>query len=74
MTSPREAVIKGYYAETAAMDEIVAEVTPRVEELRGFGIDPGKALISWKTVDEDEWAHAWKQYFKPLRLLGTADH
>ncbi|MEK3683328.1 50S ribosomal protein L11 methyltransferase [Paenibacillus sp. FSL R10-2736] len=63
-----EAVIKGYYAETAAMDEIVAEVTPRVEELRGFGINPGKALISWKTVDEDEWAHAWKQYFKPLRV------
>lgn len=63
-----EAVIKGYYAESAAMDEIVAEVTPRVEELREFGIDPGKALISWKTVDEDEWAHAWKQYFKPLRV------
>ncbi|WNS43746.1 50S ribosomal protein L11 methyltransferase [Paenibacillus sp. MMS20-IR301] len=63
-----EAVIKGYYAEAVLMDEIVAELTPRVEELREFGIDPGKALISWKTVDEDEWAHAWKQYFKPLRV------
>lgn len=63
-----EAVIKGYYAETVLMDEIVAGLAPRVEELRDFGIDPGKALISWKTVDEDEWAHAWKQYFKPLRI------
>ncbi|NUU62339.1 50S ribosomal protein L11 methyltransferase [Paenibacillus agri] len=63
-----EAVIKGYYAESVDMDEVIAELTPRVEELREYGIDPGKALISWKTVDEEEWAHAWKQYFKPLRV------
>ncbi|OKP91173.1 ribosomal protein L11 methyltransferase [Paenibacillus helianthi] len=63
-----EAVIKGYYAETVSMDDIIQELAPRVAELREFGIDPGKALISWKTVDEDEWAHAWKQYFKPLRV------
>lgn len=63
-----EAVIKGYYAESVSMEEIIQEIAPRVEELREFGIDPGKALISWKTVDEDDWAHAWKQYFKPLRV------
>ncbi|KGE18187.1 50S ribosomal protein L11 methyltransferase [Paenibacillus wynnii] len=63
-----EAVIKGYYSESVSMEEVLAEFTPRVEELRGFGINPGKAIISWQTVDEDEWAHAWKQYFKPLRV------
>ncbi|MEK5239169.1 50S ribosomal protein L11 methyltransferase [Paenibacillus sp. FSL L8-0470] len=63
-----EAVIKGYYAETVPMDAIIEELAPRIEELREFGIDPGKALISWKTVDENDWAHAWKQYFKPLRV------
>jgi ribosomal protein L11 methyltransferase len=63
-----EAVIKGYYAQSVNMDEVIAELSPRVEELREFGIDPGKALITWTTVDEDEWAHAWKQYFKPLRV------
>ncbi|OBZ19173.1 ribosomal protein L11 methyltransferase [Bacillus sp. FJAT-27264] len=63
-----EAVIKGYYAESVDMDGVIAELTPRVDELREYGIDPGKALISWKTVDEEEWAHAWKEYFKPLRV------
>lgn len=63
-----EAVIKGYFAEAVSMDDIIEELAPRVAELRGFGIDPGKALISWKTVDEEDWAHAWKQYFKPLRV------
>lgn len=65
---PGEAVIKGYYAENVSMDDVIKEVAPRVEELREFGIDPGKALISWKTVDDEEWAHAWKAYFKPLRV------
>ncbi|MRN55743.1 50S ribosomal protein L11 methyltransferase [Paenibacillus monticola] len=63
-----EAIIKGYYSDTVSMEAIIEELAPRVEELREFGIDPGKALISWTTVDEDEWAHAWKQYFKPLRV------
>ncbi|ASA23627.1 50S ribosomal protein L11 methyltransferase [Paenibacillus donghaensis] len=63
-----EAVIKGYYADTVAMEALILELAPQVEELRQYGIDPGKALISWKTVDEEEWAHAWKQYFKPLRV------
>ncbi|MBW4080175.1 50S ribosomal protein L11 methyltransferase [Paenibacillus sp. S150] len=63
-----EAVIKGYYAESVSMNDIIQELAPRVAELREFGIDPGKAQISWKTVDEDDWAHAWKQYFKPLRV------
>ncbi|WP_340025211.1 50S ribosomal protein L11 methyltransferase [Paenibacillus sp. FSL K6-1096] len=63
-----EAVIKGYYAESEDMEEIAAELAPRLAELKAFGIDPGKAEISWKTVDEEDWAHAWKQYFKPLRV------
>ncbi|MHA6530372.1 50S ribosomal protein L11 methyltransferase [Paenibacillus sp. BAC0078] len=63
-----EAVIKGYYAESVSMEEIIQEIAPRVEELREFGIDPGKGQLSWKTVDENDWAHAWKQYFKPLRV------
>lgn len=50
------------------MEEIAAELAPRLAELKAFGIDPGKAEISWKTVDEEDWAHAWKQYFKPLRV------
>lgn len=63
-----EAVIKGYFPEDTGMDAIVEQLRPRVEELRSFDIDPGPSLISWKTVDENDWADAWKQYFKPLRV------
>lgn len=63
-----EAVIKGYFSEGTPMDDICGELAPKIAELKDFGIDPGRAEISWKTVDEEDWSHAWKQYFKPLRV------
>jgi ribosomal protein L11 methyltransferase len=64
-----EAVIKGYYAETEAIDEVLAAFEEQVRMLRDeIGIDVGRAEISYRTVDEEDWANAWKQYFKPLRV------
>ncbi|MBE0339648.1 50S ribosomal protein L11 methyltransferase [Paenibacillus sp. 23TSA30-6] len=65
-----QATIKGYFAEEVEMDGIRAQIEPRVEELRTFDIDPGEVRYELKTVNEDDWANAWKQYFKPLRVSG----
>ncbi|TQR97245.1 50S ribosomal protein L11 methyltransferase [Paenibacillus ottowii] len=66
-----QAVIKGYFAEEVNMDGVRAQIEPRVEQLRTFDIDPGEVRYELKTVNEDDWANAWKQYFKPLRV---SDH
>lgn len=63
-----QATIKGYFAEEIEMDVIRSQIEPRVEELRTFDIDPGEVRYELKTVNEDDWANAWKQYFKPLRV------
>ncbi|MEK5142397.1 50S ribosomal protein L11 methyltransferase [Paenibacillus sp. FSL M7-0134] len=63
-----QAIIKGYFAEEVDMESIRSQIEPRVEELRIFDIDPGEVQYELKTVDEDDWANAWKQYFKPLRV------
>ncbi|MFK4340956.1 MULTISPECIES: 50S ribosomal protein L11 methyltransferase [unclassified Paenibacillus] len=63
-----QATIKGYFAEEVEMDGIRSQIEPRVEELRTFDIDPGEVRYELKTVNEDDWANAWKQYFKPLRV------
>ncbi|MEC0183246.1 50S ribosomal protein L11 methyltransferase [Paenibacillus peoriae] len=63
-----QAIIKGYFAEEVDMDSIRAQIEPRVEQLRTFDIDPGEVRYELKTVNEDDWANAWKQYFKPLRV------
>ncbi|MGS5020884.1 50S ribosomal protein L11 methyltransferase [Paenibacillus sp. JJ1683] len=63
-----QAIIKGYFAEKVDMDSVRAQIEPRVEQLRTFDIDPGEVQYELKTVNEDDWANAWKQYFKPLRV------
>ncbi|MEK3788267.1 MULTISPECIES: 50S ribosomal protein L11 methyltransferase [Paenibacillus] len=63
-----QAVIKGYFAEETDLNDIQGELVPRIEELRTFDIDPGDYRFEQQTVNEDDWADAWKQYFKPQRV------
>ncbi|WP_374018616.1 50S ribosomal protein L11 methyltransferase [Paenibacillus thiaminolyticus] len=63
-----EAKIQGYFAEGTDLAAIEGEVAGRIRELRTYGIDPGEAAMSWRSVHEDDWADAWKQYFKPTRI------
>ncbi|TCZ77022.1 50S ribosomal protein L11 methyltransferase [Paenibacillus albiflavus] len=62
------AVIQGYFDETMDMDVIMAELKERVTELADYGIDTGQPTYELRLVDEDDWATAWKQYFKPIRV------
>ncbi|MNW25230.1 Ribosomal protein L11 methyltransferase [compost metagenome] len=63
-----QAVIKGYFAEETNLNDIQGELVPRIEQLRTFDIDPGSYRFEQQTVNEDDWADAWKQYFKPQRV------
>ena len=65
------AVIKGYFTEGIDTDALTAELVPSIEQLREFGIDPGQFEISVKLVDEEDWANAWKQYFKPIKVSNS---
>lgn len=65
------AVIKGYFPEGTDMDALIDALKPRVEELKEFDIDTGEVTYSAVEVDDDDWATAWKQYFKPLRVSDT---
>ncbi|OBR63109.1 ribosomal protein L11 methyltransferase [Paenibacillus oryzae] len=63
-----QAVIKGYFAEGTNPEELIRQLKPRVEELREFDIDPGDVVYASADVDDEDWATAWKQYFKPIRV------
>lgn len=62
------AEIKGYFAEGSDVDGIFASVKASVNGLKEFDIDTGNPTFEIKLVDEEDWANAWKQYFKPLRI------
>ena len=63
-----QAVIKGYFPEEIDIESVITDVRPRIDELREFDIDPGDYIISYIVVDDEDWANAWKQYFKPIRV------
>ncbi len=63
-----DAVIQGYFADAADLDGMLKTLERRINELAEFGIDIGKAAISVKKVNEEDWANAWKQYYKPVRI------
>ncbi len=51
------------------------ELAERVESLKAhlarlpeFGLPPLHSELSLTYTDEEDWANAWKQYFKPLRI------
>ncbi|TVY09118.1 50S ribosomal protein L11 methyltransferase [Paenibacillus cremeus] len=62
------AVIKGYFSEGTDMDTILEELKQSVNQLAEFDIDTGSPTYELKIVDDEDWANAWKQYFKPLRV------
>lgn len=63
-----EAVVKAYFAEHIVMDPLVEQLKGCLVQLKENGIEAGPALIELREVDEEDWATAWKQYFKPIRI------
>lgn len=63
-----EAVIKAYYPEMEKIEPILKQLFCFIDEIREYPIDVGKASISVKIVDDEDWANAWKQYFKPVAI------
>lgn len=62
------AEIKGYFLVGSDIEGIKRTVLERTEELRSYDIDPGEVVMTEAIVDEEDWANAWKQYFKPIRV------
>ncbi len=62
------AEIKGYFSEDVDIEAVLEEVQNRTVELATFDIDTGSPTFSSRLVDEEEWATAWKAYYKPLKV------
>jgi len=64
-----EAEMKAYFSEEGAdIEAVLEQVRNFVHTLPKYGLDPGKETISWRKVDEEDWANGWKQYYKPVRI------
>ncbi|MEJ8548033.1 50S ribosomal protein L11 methyltransferase [Brevibacillus borstelensis] len=67
---PAEGVfVKAYLAaDSSTLEDLLNELKQQLDELTGYGLDIGKGTIAVNDVHEDEWAHAWKKYYKPVHV------
>jgi ribosomal protein L11 methyltransferase len=66
---PEEGVyIKAYLPFNSFLGETVEEIKQAINNLIMFDIDLGPNQISLSEVNEEDWATAWKKYYKPVRI------
>jgi len=65
---PGYAEIKGYFHFEADMDRVAGQMREALDRLPEFGYDAGEYEISVRQVDDEDWADAWKAYFKPVAI------
>ena len=62
------AVVKAYFAEEDNIEDVLAYVNERLEELKEKGLDLGEAKVEHEKMHEEDWANTWKQYYKPSKV------
>lgn len=66
---PEEGVmIKAYFLSNHELEAIIQSIKDSINRLTTFGIDIGANKISIHEVREEDWANAWKQYYKPVKV------
>ncbi|WP_188206204.1 50S ribosomal protein L11 methyltransferase [Alkalibacillus aidingensis] len=66
---PEEGVyIKAYLPINSFLGETVDEIKESINNLVKFDIDIGKNNVTISEVNEEEWATAWKKYYKPVKI------
>ncbi|MFA9558789.1 50S ribosomal protein L11 methyltransferase [Evansella sp. AB-rgal1] len=66
---PEEGVfVKAYLPENSFFAEAVDAIKESINQLRTYDIEIGKNIVSISEVNEEEWATAWKKYYKPVKI------
>ncbi|MDG5786535.1 50S ribosomal protein L11 methyltransferase [Evansella sp. AB-P1] len=66
---PEEGVlVKAYLPMNSFLGEAVDAIKESINQLLSFDIDLGHNTVSVSEVNEEEWATAWKKYYKPVKV------
>ncbi|MGP4107222.1 50S ribosomal protein L11 methyltransferase [Virgibacillus sp. L01] len=66
---PEEGVyIKAYLPVNSFLGETVNEIKQAINNLLLYDINLGRNQITLSEIHEEEWATAWKKYYKPVKI------
>lgn len=60
--------VKAYLPVNSFLGETVEEIKQALNNLLLYNIDPGENLLTFSEHNEEEWATAWKKYYKPVHV------
>jgi ribosomal protein L11 methyltransferase len=63
-----DAKVKGYFLSDEFSEGKLDSIRCRVGKLGEFGLDKGKGTVSTREVNDEDWANAWKKYYKPSKV------
>lgn len=63
-----DARVKGYFLSGEFGEAQLDEIERHVGKLGEFGLDKGRGIVTTREVNEEDWANAWKKYYKPVKL------
>jgi ribosomal protein L11 methyltransferase len=53
------------------LEGALEELRGRLASLREYDLDPGDGELTIRFVEEEDWAEAWKAFYRPLRIGRT---
>jgi ribosomal protein L11 methylase PrmA len=62
-----DVVIKAYFPGDRNIEELSSLIKEKIAFISNF-LDIGKGFSSHSEIDEEDWANAWKKYFKPFSI------
>ncbi|MBH0229923.1 50S ribosomal protein L11 methyltransferase [Halobacillus yeomjeoni] len=66
---PEEGVyVKAYLPVNSFLAETIDEIKQSINNLRTYDIDIGRNDVTISEINEEDWATAWKKYYKPVKI------
>ncbi|AOS99932.1 50S ribosomal protein L11 methyltransferase [Exiguobacterium sp. A1_3_1] len=61
-------LVKAYLAESSDLTDTIKGIEHDIQQLTNFGLSIGTGAVTLTQVDEEDWAHSWKQFYKPVKI------
>ncbi|QEK12368.1 50S ribosomal protein L11 methyltransferase [Crassaminicella thermophila] len=62
------AIVKGYLPESEDLIDKIELIKQSVEKIPQYNLDKGLGEVTTTEVYEEDWANAWKKYYKPKKI------
>lgn len=65
-----EVTIKAYFNQESTPEELSVLIQEKLSFISRF-LEVGKGYAGYSQVDDEDWATAWKKYYKPFHISGS---